>query len=130
MSYLELAFEQCVYSFTPYQLLTMLAPSRGTMQGLRATVSHSLASADRKGKCLLLPLPASCPSLALSSPHPPSLRGLLPSFPRPPTPPHPPSLPSPFPSLSLQLFLCCLQSCQCLAKLCSGTGLASEMPSS
>lgn len=60
LSYLELAFN--VFSFTPYQHLTIPIQRRDTMQRL-VIVSHSPATADRKGKCLLLPLPASCPSL-------------------------------------------------------------------
>lgn len=52
-----------VFSFTPYQFLTMPSPSTDTMEQLLVIVSHSPASADRKGKCLFVPLPASRPSL-------------------------------------------------------------------
>lgn len=41
----------------------MPSPSRDTIQQRLVRVSHSPTSADRKGKCLFLPLPASCPSL-------------------------------------------------------------------
>lgn len=69
--------------------------SRDTMQRL-VVVSCSPASADREGKCLFLPLPASCPSL-----HPSVTSFLLSLSPPPPLPPS--SLPPPSPSLSLLL---------------------------
>lgn len=91
----------------------MPSPSRGTIQQRLVRVSHSPASADRKGKCLFLPLPASCPSFHPSvTSFPLSLRlsSLDPSHP----PPH---------YLCCKLFLCCLPTCQRLAKLCSRTWL-------
>lgn len=82
LSYLELAFKQCV------SLHTIAASHNDTTP--QRLVSHSPASADRKGKCLFLPLP-------------PSLSDLLPSFPQTY---HPPSSSS---SSSLSL----LQSVSC-----------------
>lgn len=73
MSYLSLDFKQCIFPSHHTSSSRCLLQAKTQRHQLSVIVSHSPASADRKGECFFFfPLPASRPSLhpSVTPPHP------------------------------------------------------------